>query len=164
MILIGIDPGTSGGIAWYFEGDLPLALPMPSTEPEVTTLLRNLKNSTIGPAYALIEVVGAVNKGARKEGVKSMFTFGRNYGYLRGACSGLGISVDDVRPQDWRVELGCSTKPPASCDTESKQRTFRKNLTKQKAQALFPHLEITHATADALLILEYHRRVHAERA
>jgi hypothetical protein len=33
-----------------------------------------------------------------------------------------------------------------------------KNVTKRKAQELFPSLKITHATADALLIAEYLRR------
>jgi hypothetical protein len=34
-----------------------------------------------------------------------------------------------------------------------------KNVTKRRAQQLFPQLKVTHAIADALLIAEYGRRV-----
>jgi hypothetical protein len=34
-----------------------------------------------------------------------------------------------------------------------------KNITKRKAQELFPEIKITHAIADSLLIAEYGRRV-----
>jgi hypothetical protein len=33
-----------------------------------------------------------------------------------------------------------------------------KNVSKRKAQELFPQLKITHATADALLLAEFGRR------
>jgi hypothetical protein len=35
-----------------------------------------------------------------------------------------------------------------------------KNVSKARAQELFPALKITHATADALLIAEYGRRLN----
>jgi hypothetical protein len=34
-----------------------------------------------------------------------------------------------------------------------------KNITKRKAQELFPEIKITHAIADSLLIAEYGRRL-----
>ena len=37
-----------------------------------------------------------------------------------------------------------------------------KNVTKSRAQELFPELKITHAIADALLIAEYGRRVRID--
>ncbi len=38
-----------------------------------------------------------------------------------------------------------------------------KNVTKRKAQELFPEIKVTHAIADALLIGEYARRDIEER-
>lgn len=35
-----------------------------------------------------------------------------------------------------------------------------KNITKQRAQQLFPSAKVTHKIADALLLAEYCRRVH----
>ena len=46
----------------------------------------------------------------------------------------------------WQKYLGCLTKGD-------------KNVSKAKAQELFPDLKITHAIADSLLIAEYGRRV-----
>ena len=78
-------------------------------------------------------------------GVKSAFTFGEGFGWLCMALTAAGIPWRTVRPQAWQKELGCLTKGD-------------KNVSKRKAQALFPELTITHATADALLIAEWLRR------
>ena len=45
-------------------------------------------------------------------------------------------------PQVWQKALGCMTGGD-------------KNVTKRRAQELFPGHKITHATADALLIAHY---------
>jgi hypothetical protein len=58
-----------------------------------------------------------------------------------------------VLPNAWQRALGVAY-PPGSTDTE------KKNITKRRAQQLFPAFTpITHAIADALLIAEYCRRV-----
>ena len=62
------------------------------------------------------------------------------------ALTAAGIPFERVRPQQWQKSLGCLTKGD-------------KNVTKRKAQELFPMMKVTHATADALLIAEYGRRV-----
>ena len=92
---------------------------------------------------AMIEKVHSMPK----QGVKSSFTFGQGYGFLLGCLTALEIPFEYVTPQKWQRYLGCLSKGD-------------KNVTKQKAQELFPHLEITHATADALLIGEYLKRTH----
>jgi hypothetical protein len=37
-----------------------------------------------------------------------------------------------------------------------------KNVTKSRAQELFPEVKVTHAIADALLIAEYGRRIRVD--
>jgi len=78
-------------------------------------------------------------------GVVSAFSFGRGYGNLEMALTAAGISFERVRPQVWQKALGCMTKGD-------------KNVSKRKAQELFPDRKITHATADALLIAYYGTR------
>jgi hypothetical protein len=77
-----------------------------------------------------------------QQGVKSAFTFGNGFGHLEMALTAAGIPFTRVRPQIWQKELGCMTKGD-------------KNITKQRAQELFPSIKVTHAIADALLIAKY---------
>lgn len=61
------------------------------------------------------------------------------------ALTAAGIPFDEVSPAVWQKYLGCLTGGD-------------KNVTKAKAQQLFPHITVTHAIADAILIGEYLRR------
>lgn len=139
---IGIDPGLSGGIAVIDEGN-PFAYPMPETERDLFELLENVVYNSGAAPVARIEVVHS----SPQMGVKSAFTFGSGYGGLRMALIALKIQFEGVRPQAWQKALGCLTKGD-------------KNVSKRKAQELFPSLKVTHAIADALLIAEYCRRTH----
>ena len=56
------------------------------------------------------------------------------------------IPYEEVTPQKWQKALGCRTGGD-------------KNVSKARAQALFPLQNITHAIADALLLAEYCRRL-----
>jgi Holliday junction resolvasome RuvABC endonuclease subunit len=75
-------------------------------------------------------------------GVKSAFSFGQGFGHLEMALTAAGIPFERVRPQVWQKALGCMTGGD-------------KNITKRRAQELFPGHKISHATADALLIAYY---------
>ncbi len=137
MGYLGIDPGMSGGIALVHANQkyMTEAWKMPETEKDTELLLSGIKG-LISLAY--IESVHSMPK----QGVSSSFKFGRSYGFLRGLLIGLAIPFDEVPPQRWQKALGCLSKGD-------------KNVTKSKAQQLFPQLKITHATADALLIAHY---------
>lgn len=138
-IIIGIDPGKNGGIAVYTEGVMQ-AWGMPKTEADIAELLGDFARSG---SFVLLEKVHSMPK----QGVKSTFTFGQGYGFLRGCLVARRIPFDDVAPSTWQRSLGCLTKGD-------------KNVTKQKAQQLYPDLDITHKTADAILIAEYARRTY----
>lgn len=129
---MGIDPGQSGGIA-VINGDIARAHNMPETERDVWDLLTSYTGS--GIVCAVIEKVHAMPK----QGVSSTFKFGKGYGALRMALIASGVPFREVAPQTWQKALGCLTGGD-------------KNVSKAMAQQLYPHLKITHATADALLL------------
>jgi hypothetical protein len=110
---------------------------MPETEGDVLMFLRgfNPEDQTV-----FLEEVGGYT-GKAQPG-SAMFTFGRNTGFLIGAIMALGFRLEMVRPQVWQKVMGCMTKGD-------------KNVSKRKAQELFPSMKVTHATADALLIAAY---------
>lgn len=138
---LGIDPGASGGIAILADGKEPYAIKMPETERDVWDTIRGFRAWSDRDVIAVIESVHAMPK----QGVTSTFTFGKGYGGLRMALIAAAIPFREVQPRDWQKALGCLTGGD-------------KNISKAKAQQLFPSLKITHATADALLLAEWLRR------
>lgn len=148
MNIIGIDPGKEGGIV-LLSDDTSVVLPYSlknSTEYDISTLIVELK--LLGDCYCFIEKVGP----ARKQGVASMFTFGQGYGFLRGLLVAHKIPFEEVPPTVWQAYLKCRPRGTFS-------RAEHKQHLKQRSQQLFPSINITLATADALLIAEYGRRV-----
>jgi len=143
--VIGIDPGASGGVAWIDETGDACVKKMPDTLADLWDLIHslnfNVDFSSINQPKAYLEQVHSMPG----QGVASSFKFGQGYGALEMALTAAGIPFERVSPQKWQKALGCLTKG-------------EKNVSKRKAQELFPQLKITHATADALLIAEYGRR------
>lgn len=136
---IGIDPGQSGGIAIIGPGSIN-AVKMPETERDLWDVMKMAKNLD---CFAVIERVHSMPR----QGVASSFKFGMSYGALRMALVASGIPFEDVTPQKWMKALGCLTGGD-------------KNVSKQRAQSLFPQIKVTHAIADSLLIAEYCRRTY----
>lgn len=139
--IIGIDPGKSGGMAALSQsGAVMVSCKLPETERDIETLL--VKGVADDAEFAFIERVAS----SPQMGVKSAFSFGQSYGFLRGCLCAAGVAFDEVTPAKWQRAMGCLSKGD-------------KNVTKAKAQQLFPGIKITHAIADALLIAEYGRRL-----
>jgi len=80
------------------------------------------------------------------QGSTGTFTFGKNYGFLRGCLATIGMPFEDVPPQTWQKLLGCQTRGD-------------KNVSKRKAQQLFPAMKCTHKVSDALLLAQFGRLV-----
>ena len=142
-ITIGIDPGSNGGIAWIDYNGKACVEKIPDTLQDLWELICDItsypKSSIDGRSYkAYIEQVYS----SPQMGVVSAFSFGRGYGNLEMALTAAGIPFERVRPQVWQKALGCMTKGD-------------KNVSKRRAQELFPDRKVTHATADALLIAYY---------
>ena len=144
--IIAIDPGASGGIAWRHPGEHACAVKMPETAGDVVALLRE-PNSTEATCEAHIELVGGF-AGKAMPG-SAMFNFGKGAGIIEGALMALGVRVVMHRPQAWQKTFSLGAAKG------SKSKTAWKNKLKAEAQRRFPHLKVTLATADALLILEH---------
>jgi crossover junction endodeoxyribonuclease RuvC len=138
MTTIGIDPGVNGAIAWISDGKACVEK-TPDTLRDLWELIRDIRCfEPNGPCHAYLEAVSS----SPQMGVVSSFTFGRGYGNLEMALTAAGIPFERVRPQVWQKALGCMTKGD-------------KNITKRKAQEMFPGIKVTHVTADSLLIAHY---------
>lgn len=140
--IIGIDPGQAGGIAFIDAECKVWAHKMPETDGDIVDLFSEVKGRT----FCFIEKVHSMPG----QGVASTFKFGRGFGFLVGVIMSHGLPFEYVTPQAWQKSLGCLSGGD-------------KNITKSKAQGLFPELKITHALADALLIAEYGRRLMLAR-
>jgi hypothetical protein len=143
-LIVAIDPGASGGIAWRTSGGGVLCAKMPETEGDIIVFMRGFNPS----AYTIFmeEVGGYIGKA---QPGSAMFTFGRNTGFLIGAIMAMGFRLEMVRPQVWQKRLGVGTS--RTCASKSEW----KNKLKAVAQRKFPAATVTLATADALLILDY---------
>jgi len=152
MTMIGIDPGQSGGIAWIDAKGRACADKMPETLADLWELFESIRmgasatpetrlDLVVTGCHAYIEQVHS----SPQMGVKSAFTFGQGFGHLEMALTAAGIPFERVRPQKWQQAMGCMTKGD-------------KNVSKRRAQELYPQLKVTHATADALLIATYGTR------
>jgi hypothetical protein len=150
--IIGIDPGKNGAIAWITDGK-PCVEKMPETLQDLWDLICDIKSAAGGSPQerlsaaiyspkAYIEQVHS----SPQMGVTSAFSFGLGFGRLEMALTAASIPFERVSPQKWQKALGCRTGGD-------------KNVSKRKAQELFPAMKCTHAISDALLIAEYGRRV-----
>jgi hypothetical protein len=153
VLIIGIDPGATGGIAWQTLGkpDYTDAAAIPATESDCRVLLAELMTYD-DCLRAFVEKVGATPQMGRT----SAFSFGRSYGFLRGLLIGMQIPFEEVSPQRWQADFGL--RQPGK--KLGKEDVTKHNAIKGKAQQFFPHLKITHAKGAALLICEYGARQH----
>jgi hypothetical protein len=142
MLYMGIDPGLSGGLACVDQYmTLLWVQAMPPTPWELLVFLRRVNEDRA--VRAMVEHAHSFPK----QGHTGAFTFGKNIGHLEMALLAAGIPANTVSPKAWQLELQCLTGG-------------NKNISKRRAQELFPSAtSITHATADALLLAEYGRRL-----
>lgn len=147
MIFLGVDPGESGAFGVVGIDGSPVTS-WKFKEQTERDIWDAMKEFTLSPdvGLATLEQVNAMPK----QGVSSSFKFGQSYGFLRGLLAASAVPYELVRPQAWQGLLQCRTGGD-------------KNISKAKAQQLFPGVKITHANADALLLAEYARRTWISR-
>lgn len=143
--MIAIDPGKQGAIAYSSPSGAVSTANMPQTEGDILDLLGSYASKG-QPVY--LENVHAMPG----QGVTSMFTFGRHFGFLLGVLMALRARVVLVQPREWQRALHI---PPA---VKGQPKTVHKAKLRAEAQRLFPG-KVTAQNADALLILEYARRL-----
>ena len=136
---MGIDPGYSGAIAVVDDSGALVGLQrLSGTEHDVAGFMREQH----GVELAILEKVSAMPR----QGVSSTFKFGTSYGFCRGLLVCHRVRFEVCTPGKWQRELKCLSKGD-------------KNVTKAAAQRLFPLEKVVHATADAMLLAEYARRL-----
>ena len=114
MLIIGIDPGISGAICFFQNGEITDVIDMPSMADgkknkrqinsqqvfnEISERIINIPKKEI---IVVIEQVSAMPG----QGVTSMFNFGQSFGVLKGICSAMQLSMYFVRPAKWKKYYG----------------------------------------------------------
>ena len=135
-LVMGIDPGKSGSIALINKDLIISTFPMKNmTEKDICDLINEYSDRT---SYAAIERVWALPG----QGAAAMWGFAGNFFTLKTSLYAFEYSFHEVLPRKWQTALGCLTKGD-------------KNISKAKAQQLFPDVKVTHAIADSILIAYY---------
>lgn len=147
VVYLGLDPGANGGIAYITNEGTAEAIKMPASPEEILKLLGSFGNT---PTHACLEKVGGYVGGDHARG-SHMFKFGRSYGRLETALTACSILFQEVTPQEWLAAFDMR-REKGETDTKWKNRL------KAKAQLLYSELNVTLATADALLIATYCQR------
>ena len=110
MFIIGIDPGISGAICFFEDGEIKDVIEMPSMAEgkknkrqingrqifnEIDNRIKNMSKKNI---YVVVEKVSAMPG----QGVTSMFNFGQSFGVIKGICSAMGLPIYFVTPAKWK--------------------------------------------------------------
>ena len=114
MLIIGIDPGISGAICFFEDGQVKELIEMP-----VMADGKKNKRQINGP-QTYNEILERINRFQKKDvivvieqvsampgqGVTSMFNFGQSFGVLKGICSAMQLSMFFIRPVKWKKYFG----------------------------------------------------------
>ena len=110
MLIIGIDPGISGAICFFEDGQIKEIIDMP-----VMADWKKNKRQLNGP-QVYNEISSRINKFSKKDitvvieqvsampgqGVTSMFNFGQSFGVIKGVCAALRLPIHFIRPTKWK--------------------------------------------------------------
>jgi len=141
-MIMGIDPGKSGAVA-VIADEVHYYAFSKYTEHDLCDIMRDWNAKGISMCYLeKVHSMPAFVGGKKRQGIASTFTFGQNFGWYIGVLDALKIPYSFVTPQKWQAFMQCRSGGD-------------KNVTKRRAQQLYPSLKITHAIADALLIATY---------
>ena len=142
-IFIGVDPGTTGGIAIIGSDGRAIGYKMPETKEEVLEMLdtdylwRPWQKTNSVEITRVLEVVHS----SPQQGVATSFKFGRMFGWVEMALA--RYDPIEVSPQKWQAALNCRSGGD-------------KNIPYAKAKKLFPDAKgLIQQTADAFLIAYY---------
>ena len=114
MLIIGIDPGISGAICFFENGQVKEIIDMPVMAdgkknkrqvngPQIyNEISKRVNKFQKKDVIVIIEQVSAMPK----QGVTSMFNFGQSFGVLKGICSAMQLSMYFVRPAKWKKYFG----------------------------------------------------------
>ena len=155
MLIIGIDPGISGAICFFENGEIKDVIDMPSMADgkknkrqingpqifnEIDSRITDVAKKNI---FVVVEHVTAMPG----QGVTSMFNFGQSFGVIKGLCSAMQLPIYFVRPVKWKKYFNL-------IKTE-------KDASRTKAIEIFPYISLKLSKkkdcnkADAILIASF---------
>jgi crossover junction endodeoxyribonuclease RuvC len=141
--ILGIDPGLSGALGFYFPAVGRVALEdAPTADGEINSPALAARIRAFTPAMIVLEQVHAMPK----QGVSSTFTFGASYGQIRGVVGALGIPLYLVTPRKWKKHFQLSADKE-----ESRGRAIQ--LFPANAERLTRKKD--HGRAEAALLAKY---------
>jgi len=158
-MIIGIDSGKKGGVAFLWDGHPPTFERTPllgAKGDEDVPAMAALVADFAGPSATV--VIEALARGAGKSTWTAASVSGRVWGEWVGIVQALGLPLVVVRAQDWQREMLKGEK--------TKSYAERKAASLKVAGRLFPtfaplaSVKANDGIADALLIAEYHRRMN----
>ena len=156
MLIIGVDPGISGAICFFEDGQVKEIIDMPvmadgkknkrqingpQTYNEISSRISKFQKKDI---IVVIEQVSAMPG----QGVTSMFNFGQSFGVLKGICSAMQLSMYFVRPAKWKKYFNLINS--------------QKDASRTKAIEIFPYFSSQLSKkkdsnkADAILIASFY--------
>ena len=160
MLIIGIDPGVSGSICFFENGQIIEVIEMP-TMTEGTK-----KKKQVNGAQIYNEISQKINQKDKQnirvvieqvsampgQGVTSMFNFGQSFGILKGICSAMQLPMYFVRPSKWKKYFGLIKS--------------EKDASRTRAIEMFPYFS-SHLSkkkdsnkADAILIASFYHETY----
>tara|TARA_B100001540_G_C15622699_1_gene558348 strand:+ start:156 stop:650 length:495 start_codon:yes stop_codon:yes gene_type:complete len=110
MLIIGIDPGISGAICFFENGEIKDVIDMPNMAEgkknkkqingpqlfnELDKRIQNIQKKNIS---VVVERVSAMPG----QGVTSMFNFGQSFGVIKGICSAMQLPIYFISPSKWK--------------------------------------------------------------
>ena len=110
MIIVGIDPGISGALCFFSNGNVIDVIDMPTMAEgkkskkqvngrQIFNEILDIKNTFAGHKInVVVEQVSAMPG----QGVTSMFNFGQSFGVIKGICSAMELPIFYVRPAKWK--------------------------------------------------------------
>jgi len=156
MLIIGIDPGISGAICFFENGEVKDVLDMPTMAEgkknkrqingrqifnEISSRINNYDLKKIN---VVVEQVSAMPG----QGVTSMFNFGQSFGIIKGICSAMQLPIFFVRPAKWKKHFDLINS--------------QKDASRTKAIEIFPEISSILSKkkdankADAILIASFY--------
>ena len=110
MLIIGIDPGITGAICFFEDGEIKDVIEMPNMADgkknkrqingsqifnEISVRIKDIPKKEV---LVVMEQVSAMPG----QGVTSMFNFGQSFGVIKGVCAALKLPIYFVRPMKWK--------------------------------------------------------------
>lgn len=153
--ILTIDPGASGGIA-FFNGNTIQAVKMPKSTKDLDNYFKYIRE-TYGEPVVFIEKVQSYrgkedDAPGKKFGINKMLA---NYSKLVTVIEMNGFQFVEVYPVSWQSTLELKFKKEKGM-ADNVFKTFRKNKYKEFATNCFPEIgKVTLATSDALCLVQF---------